>query len=102
MSNMSYCRFRNTLSDLRDCQEALSEMEDQMEIRERIERAKCELSGLEDQEEELTEEEQDTVDDLEDQIQRDTDDLLADGEEEAMRQLIDLCYDIAMEHHPDA
>lgn len=23
MSNMSYCRFRNTLTDLRDCQDAL-------------------------------------------------------------------------------
>ena len=28
MSNMSYCRFRNTLIDLRDCHEALSEMND--------------------------------------------------------------------------
>ena len=28
MSNMSYCRFRNTLSDLRDCSQALSEMGD--------------------------------------------------------------------------
>lgn len=26
MSNMSYCRFRNTLSDLRDCYEELGEM----------------------------------------------------------------------------
>lgn len=25
MSNMSYCRFQNTLSDLRDCQEALDD-----------------------------------------------------------------------------
>ena len=30
MSNMSYCRFRNTLADLEDCQEAL-EMEDEFE-----------------------------------------------------------------------
>lgn len=28
MSNMSYCRFRNTVRDLRDCQQALSEMGD--------------------------------------------------------------------------
>ena len=28
MSNMSYCRFRNTLSDLRDCDEALGDMGD--------------------------------------------------------------------------
>lgn len=26
MSNMSYCRFRNTLQDLRDCKEAMSDM----------------------------------------------------------------------------
>lgn len=26
--NMSYCRFANTLGDLRDCYEALSEMDD--------------------------------------------------------------------------
>jgi hypothetical protein len=25
MANMSYCRFENTLSDLRDCQEALED-----------------------------------------------------------------------------
>ena len=24
--NMSYCRFRNTLNDLKDCQEALEEI----------------------------------------------------------------------------
>ena len=26
MSNMSYCRFQNTVSDLRDCQEALENL----------------------------------------------------------------------------
>lgn len=26
MSNMSYCRFQNTLNDLRDCQDALEEL----------------------------------------------------------------------------
>lgn len=28
MSNMSYCRFENTLRDLRDCEDALQEMVD--------------------------------------------------------------------------
>lgn len=28
MSNMSYCRFQNTLGDLQDCYEALGDMED--------------------------------------------------------------------------
>jgi SepF-like predicted cell division protein (DUF552 family) len=27
MSNMSYCRFRNTLSDLRDCGDALEDID---------------------------------------------------------------------------
>ena len=28
MANMSYCRFQNTLDDLRDCRDALMEMGD--------------------------------------------------------------------------
>ncbi len=28
MSNMSYCRFQNTLGDLRDCKEALDDEDD--------------------------------------------------------------------------
>lgn len=28
MANMSYCRFENTLSDLRDCKEALENQEE--------------------------------------------------------------------------
>lgn len=38
MSNMSYCRFQNTLNDLRDCQE---HMEDELEGEE--ERARQQL-----------------------------------------------------------
>lgn len=30
MSNMSYCRFQNTLKDLRDCAEALEEIGDNL------------------------------------------------------------------------
>ena len=30
MSNMSYCRFENTLNDLRDCEEHLSDDESEM------------------------------------------------------------------------
>lgn len=32
MSNMSYCRFQNTLSDLRDCKEALDDISDLSEL----------------------------------------------------------------------
>ena len=32
MANMPYCRFRNTLEDLRDCQEELGELNDLEQI----------------------------------------------------------------------
>lgn len=41
MSNMSYCRFENTLSDLLDCEEALEEAG--TELSESEERARREL-----------------------------------------------------------
>ena len=43
MSNMSYCRFQNTLSDLRDCEEALDE---DAKLSESEEHAKQELLRL--------------------------------------------------------
>ena len=30
MANMSYCRFENTLADLRDCEEALGNINDEV------------------------------------------------------------------------
>jgi len=38
MSNMSYCRFQNTLNDLRDCQEHLDDelSEDEQEAKEKL------------------------------------------------------------------
>lgn len=38
MSNMSYCRFRNTLNDLRDCYDNMDEetSEEEMKARERL------------------------------------------------------------------
>lgn len=30
MANMSYCRFENTLTDLRDCEEALENIHDEV------------------------------------------------------------------------
>ncbi|KKM12234.1 hypothetical protein LCGC14_1720220 [marine sediment metagenome] len=32
MGNMSYCRFQNTLGDLLDCEEALGEMPDTIDL----------------------------------------------------------------------
>lgn len=34
MSNMSYCRFENTLTDLQDCEEALQELGSLAELNE--------------------------------------------------------------------
>lgn len=38
MSNMSYCRFYNTLGDLRDCQDHLDDDEGEMNLEERLAR----------------------------------------------------------------
>ena len=36
MSNMSYCRFQNTLNDLRDCRDALEEPFDDLSDDEKV------------------------------------------------------------------
>lgn len=46
MPNMSYCRFRNTLQDLRDCWYALNEEVDLDGLGEEEERAKNSLVRL--------------------------------------------------------
>ena len=38
MANMSYCRFENTLGDLRDCDEAMHELTDRMSEHEKAAR----------------------------------------------------------------
>jgi len=50
MANMSYCRFENTLSDLRDCYEHLEDNPDDMsdterEAREQMIELCCEIAG---------------------------------------------------------
>ena len=44
MSNMSYCRFENTLPDLRDCYDAWDEDEDELSKSER--RARTRILAL--------------------------------------------------------
>lgn len=49
MSNMSYCRFQNTLSDLADCQDAMDDT-DNLSFEERLARWHlirrcCEIAG---------------------------------------------------------
>lgn len=47
MSNMSYCRFQNTLKDLRDCADALEEIGDNLaELSKEEARAATELIAI--------------------------------------------------------
>lgn len=46
MSNMSYCRFQNTLSDMRDCLEALGEMESISELSGEEHRAAARMADI--------------------------------------------------------
>ena len=62
MSNMSYCRFQNTLRDLRDCAEALDEIgynlaelsRDEAEAADALIQICQEIGGLFDSDKELT------------------------------------------------
>jgi len=48
MSNMSYCRFRNTLQDLRDCQENFSDLDshskDEISARKSLYKVCCQIA----------------------------------------------------------
>ena len=46
MGNMSYCRFENTLGDLRDCYDALGEMPNTDDLSESEKRAMSQLIRL--------------------------------------------------------
>ena len=46
MSNMSYCRFQNTLKDLRDCADALEEIGDNLAELSKEARAATELIAI--------------------------------------------------------
>lgn len=46
MGNMSYCRFENTLGDLRDCYDALGEMPNMDDLSESEQRAMKQLISL--------------------------------------------------------
>ncbi len=48
MPNMSYCRFHNTLLDLRDCAEALEEMAQNQYLVNRLEDAKAKFAAAEE------------------------------------------------------
>jgi len=97
MSNMSYCRFHNTVIDLRDCKEALEKLNDTDDEAAR----KCELevaiAVLDEQEEEWTTAEEDehyALTEEWEELDSNTETL---SEDEALRakELIRVCVEIA-------
>ncbi len=89
MSNMSYCRFRNTLQDLRDCADALRRIEDfggQDEINEL-------LAGADDIFEDLTD--ADEIEMTRSMVEEADELNLSDEERDAKDSLIALCKEIA-------
>lgn len=82
MSNMSYCRFHNTLMDLQDCRDALDEMGNSSYIMKRVQQFRN--SGTEEDLEEASR--------LRDQIDEY---VLSSDEYRAARKLIELCREIA-------
>lgn len=108
MSNMSYCRFQNTLSDLQDCYNAMQETTtDKSDINHlnRLEKdlaaaksrlkdpkvKKRETGDIENEIENL----EDEIEDIRNEIE---DEKLSHEEEHAKKQLIELCQQIADEY----
>ncbi len=103
MSNMSYCRFHNTLADLEDCREAMENMMDHGgEIQGFKEYAKRwnELSDKKDH----TDQEEEEFEALHERMEEIREDVeaLSDSEYEKARQLLALCREIADEYDEDA
>lgn len=98
MSNMSYCRFHNTLLDLQDCKNALEEYEGSQHDRIRIKAIEAEIKALDNEPE--SDELMERLDDLEEEKDEleNTDGAISDEERSKARQLIDLCREIIEEH----
>ena len=100
MSNMSYCRFRNTLADLQDCSDHLWYHED---ARSQLLKLKAELKMTELNYDQILKDSldgdwiRDIIDDLEEQIEDIECKLLSPEEEQAREVLIDLCRQIVQE-----
>lgn len=102
MTNMSYCRFHNTLGDLRDCRDAIEEMAESIHNKRAYDallpkwKAACDIEDpTEDQEldcDEMFEE----LDRLRNQIRG-----LSDSEYRAAKWLIELCESIAEDYSED-
>jgi len=94
---MSYCRFQNTLGDVRDCQEALNDLEEQDGLKSRRE-FQAERIGVLEAKEEVTELEEDELESLIEIYNDESVEVLSDEEERAMKMLVALCKEIADQH----
>jgi len=112
MSNMSYCRFHNTLSDLQDCRDAMDSMQENRhnvailaELKERFDHAteelerhdKAPMSERDEDWEETYEELNDRVDELCEEMDNVSEELSPLSKEEYGKAcaLLDLCREIA-------
>lgn len=94
MSNMSYCRFQNTLTDLRDCSDALNDLEEQDGLKARRD-FQAERIGVLEAKEEVTELEEVELESLIEIFNEESDEVLSEEEERAMKWLVQLCKEIA-------
>lgn len=100
MPNMSYCRFHNTLGDLQDCRDALSDYEDTIHDRLRMKKIEEEILEIETRPTMgFTEAEEDQLEDLHEELDalKDAETNISEEERGKARALIDLCREIADE-----
>lgn len=100
MSNMSYCRFRNTLTDLEDCHDAMIELPDQQEAKKRRKLQERRMMELEEISEDigLSTAQDEEYGLIENAMDEEDEDILGDEEYDAMRKLYRLCCEIVDEH----
>jgi hypothetical protein len=97
MPNMSYCRFQNTLNDLRDCADAVADMMDQEHLVRHYKMVKAKRDMLINRPELLTEDEQMLMDEANEEMDRIKDllDPLSRDEYTAALQLLELCAELS-------
>lgn len=99
MSNMSYCRFNNTLSDLLDCQEALEAYQHETLSPTAYEKIEAEIDELDSGKVDANG--LDRLRDLCDDIKNHDENDIVGKEKEKAIELIRLCKTIADEYYDD-
>lgn len=101
MSNMSYCRFHNTLGDLQDCKDALEEYEDKLHERRQVAEAKKTIEHFESLERGDHDGKPDAIEqkylDAIDYVDEHEEDGISESERGCARSLIILCKEIVDE-----